>query len=221
MVATPASVTGGYVGTSGFSYPSWRGGFYPEKAKPAEFLSFFSERLPSVELNTTFYGLPAEEQFRGWAEATPSEFRFAVKMSRRITHAGRLELIPTFCEHVRLLGDRLGPVLVQFPPTRTRDDGLLRLLVDSLDPELEFAFEFRHVSWAGAEVPLRINSFHGEAPFRYFRLREPPYDDETLRGWARRFRPLLEQGTRLYCYFKHEDEPTAPLYAQRLLELLG
>ena len=142
-------------------------------------------------------------------------------MSRRITHAGRLELIPTFCEHVRLLGDRLGPVLVQFPPTRTRDDGLLRLLVDSLDPELEFAFEFRHESWAGAEVPLRINSFHGEAPFRYFRLREPPYDDETLRGWARRFRPLLEQGTRLYCYFKHEDEPTAPLYAQRLLELLG
>ena len=221
MVATPASVTGGYVGTSGFSYPSWRGGFYPEKAKPAEFLSFFSERLPSVELNTTFYGLPAEEQFRGWAEATPSEFRFAVKMSRRITHAGRLELIPTFCEHVRLLGDRLGPVLVQFPPTRTRDDGLLRLLVDSLDPELEFAFEFRHESWAGAEVPLRINSFHGEAPFRYFRLREPPYDDETLRDWARRFRPLLEQGTRLYCYFKHEDEPTAPLYAQRLLELLG
>ena len=221
MVATPASVTGGYVGTSGFSYPSWRGGFYPEKAKPAEFLSFFSERLPSVELNTTFYGLPAEEQFRGWAAATPSEFRFAVKMSRRITHAGRLELIPTFCEHVRLLGDRLGPVLVQFPPTRTRDDGLLRLLVDSLDPELEYAFEFRHESWAGAEVPLRINSFHGEAPFRYFRLREPPYDDETLRGWARRFRPLLEQGTRLYCYFKHEDEPTAPLYAQRLLELLG
>ena len=221
MVATPASLTGAYVGTSGFSYPSWRGGFYPEKAKPAEFLSFFAERLPSVELNTTFYGLPAEEQFRSWAEATPSEFRFAVKMSRRITHAGRLELIPTFCEHVRLLGERLGPVLVQFPPTRTRDDGLLRLLVDSLDPELEYAFEFRHESWAGADVPLLTNSFQGEAPFRYFRLREPPYDDETLRDWARRFRPLLEQGTRLYCYFKHEDEPTAPLYAQRLLELLG
>ena len=221
MVATPASLTGAYVGTSGFSYPSWRGGFYPEKAKPADFLSFFAERLPSVELNTTFYGLPAEEQFRSWAEATPSEFRFAVKMSRRVTHAGRLELISTFCEHVRLLGERLGPVLVQFPPTRTRDDGLLRLLVDSLDPDLEYAFEFRHESWAGAEVPLRINSFEGEAPFRYFRLREPPYDDETLRDWARRFRPLLEQGTRLYCYFKHEDEPTAPLYAQRLLELLG
>ena len=210
-----------YLGTSGFSYPSWKPGFYPAGAKQKELLRLYAERLDSVELNATFYRLPSEEQLAAWASQTPPGFRFAVKMSRRITHAGRLELIPTFCEHVRLLGDRLGPVLVQFPPTRTRDDGLLRLLVDSLDPELEFAFEFRHESWAGAEVPLRINSFHGEAPFRYFRLREPPYDDETLRGWARRFRPLLEQGTRLYCYFKHEDEPTAPLYAQRLLELLG
>jgi uncharacterized protein YecE (DUF72 family) len=220
MVATPASLTGAYVGTSGFGYPSWKGGFYPEKAKPSEFLAFFAARLPSVELNTTFYDLPAEEQFREWARQTPPEFRFAVKMSRRITHFGRLELIPTFCERVRLLGDRLGPILVQFPETRTRDDGLLRLLADSLDPELEYAFEFRHQSWAGAEVPLRIDSFDGDASFRYFRLREPPYDDEYLRAWAERFRPLLADGTRLYCYFKHEDEPTAPHYAKRLLELL-
>jgi len=221
MVATRASVTGAYVGTSGFSYPSWRGEFYPEKAKPAEFLEFFAGRLPSVELNTTFYQLPAEEQFRSWAAQTPAEFRFAVKMSRRITHFGRLELIQTFCEHARLLGERLGPILVQFPETRTRDEGLLRLLLDSLDPELEYAFEFRHESWADVDVPVRVNSFEGVAPFRYFRLREPPYDDETLRAWADRFRPLLANGTRIYCYFKHEDEPTAPHYAQRLLEFLG
>jgi uncharacterized protein YecE (DUF72 family) len=220
MVATPASVTGAYVGTSGFSYPSWRGGFYPEKAKPTEFLELFASRLPSVELNTTFYGLPEEEQFRGWAEQTPTEFRFAVKMSRQITHSGRLGLITTFCERVRLLGDRLGPVLVQFAETRPRNDGLLRLLLDSLDPGLEYAFEFRHESWDEVEVPVRVNSFEGEAPFRYFRLREPPYDDGALRGWAERFRPLLEGGTRVYCYFKHEDEPAAPRYAQRLLELL-
>jgi uncharacterized protein YecE (DUF72 family) len=220
MVATPASVTGAYVGTSGFSYPSWRGGFYPEKAKPSELLELFAEHLPSVELNTTFYQLPAEEQFLSWAEQTPAEFRFAVKMTRRITHGGRLELIPTFCERVRLLGDRLGPVLVQFPPTRPRDDGLLRLVLDSLDPELEYAFEFRHESWADVEVPVRVNSFDGERSFRYFRLREPPYDDEALRTWAGRFKPLLEDGTRIYCYFKHEDEPTAPEFARRLLELL-
>ena len=220
MIATSASVTGAYVGTSGFSYPSWRGGFYPEKAKPAEFLGWFSQRLPSVELNTSFYQLPSEEQFRRWAAETPPEFRFAVKMSRRITHGGRLELLPTFTEQARALGERLGPILVQFPETRTRDEGFLRLVVDSLDPELEYAFEFRHESWAGAQVPVHVNSLEAEAPFRYFRLREPPYDDETLHRWARRFQPLLDRGTRLYCYFKHEDEPSAPLYAQRLLELL-
>jgi uncharacterized protein YecE (DUF72 family) len=220
MVAMPASLTGAYVGTSGFSYPSWRGDFYPEKARPSEFLRLFAARLPSVELNTTFYQLPAEEQFRVWAEQTPAEFRFAVKMTGRITHAGQLGLIQTFCEHVRLLGERLGPILVQFPETRTRDDGLLRLLMDSLDPALEYAFEFRHESWDAVEVPVRVNSFEGDAPFRYFRLREPPYDEPSLTAWADRFRPLLEGGTRLYCYFKHEDEPTAPRYATRLLDLL-
>jgi uncharacterized protein YecE (DUF72 family) len=220
MAATPASVTGAYVGTSGFSYPSWRGGFYPDKARPSEFLARYSERLPSVELNNTFYKLPAEEQFRVWAEQAPADFRFSVKMNRRITHFGRLDLLETFCENARLLGNRLGPILIQFPPTRTRDDGLLKLLLDSLDPELEYAFEFRHESWDGAEVPLRVNSLEGDAPFRYLRLREPPYDEQSLRGWAGKLRPLLDRGTRIYCYFKHEDEPTAPLYASRLLELL-
>ena len=221
MVATPASLAGAYVGTSGFSYASWRGGFYPEKAKPAEFLDLYAERLPSVELNTTFYQLPSEDQMRRWAEQTPRDFRFAVKVNRRITHGGRLELIPTFIEQVRAFGERLGPILVQFPETRTRDEGLLRLLLDSLDPELEYAFEFRHESWAGADVPVRVNSLDGDAPFRYLRLREPPYDDAALRGWADRLRPLLERRVRLYVYFKHEDEPTAPLYARRLLELLA
>src|SRR4051794_41347417 len=117
MVATSASVTGGYVGTSGFSYPSWRGGFYPEQAKPSEFLGVYSSRLPSVELNTTFYGLPSEEQVRGWAAATPAEFRFPVKMSRRITRASRLASVRSFFERERVFGDRGGPILVQFPPS--------------------------------------------------------------------------------------------------------
>jgi uncharacterized protein YecE (DUF72 family) len=221
MTATPASVAGLYVGTSGFSYPSWRGAFYPEKARPTEFLDFYSARLPSVELNTSFYQLPAEEQFRSWAEQTPPDFRFAVKMSRRITHFGGLGLVGTFCEQVRALGERLGPVLIQFPPNRPRDDGLLRLMRDSLDPELEYAFEFRHESWADAEVPVRVNSLDGDAPFRYLRLREPPYDEVALERWALRLRPLLDDGMRVYCYFKHEDEPSAPAYAARLLELAG
>jgi uncharacterized protein YecE (DUF72 family) len=220
MTATSASVPGLYVGTSGWSYPTWRGGFYPEKARPAEFLRFYSERFSSVELNTSFYQLPAEEQFRAWAEQTPPDFRFAVKMTGRITHSGRLGLVGTFCERVRLLGERLGPVLVQLPETRPRDDGFLALLLGSLDPELEVAFEFRHESWAGADVPVTVNSLEGEAPFRYLRLREPPYDDAALKALAERLRPLLDRGIRIYCYFKHEDEPTGPAYAERLLELL-
>ena len=221
MAATAASVPGLYVGTSGFSYPTWRGGFYPEQARPADFLSLYAERLPSVELNATFYQLPSEEQMRSWAGRTPPEFRFAVKMSRRITHFGGLDLVGTFCERARVLGERLGPVLCQFPPTRPRDDGLLRLLLDTIDPELEVAFEFRHESWDEVEVPVRVNSLEGEASFRYLRLREPPYDDAALEAWAERLRPLLEDGVRVYCYFKHEDEPTGPAYAARLAQLLS
>jgi uncharacterized protein YecE (DUF72 family) len=220
VAATPASVTRLYVGTSGFSYPPWRGGFYPEQARPRDFLRLYAERLPSVELNYSFHKLPAEDQFARWAEQTPPAFRFAVKMSRRITHFGRLDDVGTFCERVRALGDRLGPILIQLPPNRPRDEGLLRLLTDSLDPELEYAWEFRHDSWADVDVPVRVNSLEGHAPFRYLRLREPPYDEADLRAWADRLRPLLEDGVRVYCYFKHEDEPTAPLYAQRLRELL-
>ncbi|MGB2953231.1 MAG: DUF72 domain-containing protein [Gaiellaceae bacterium] len=220
-MATQPSVTGAYVGASGFSYPSWRGEFYPPGTKPGEFLRLYAERLPSVELNNTFYRLPSEQQFAKWAEQTPTSFRFAVKMSRRITHFGGLQMIGTFCERVRALGDRLGPVLVQLPPTRPRDDGFLRLMLESLDPELEYAFEFRHPSWNDVEVPVRVNSLGGAAPLRYLRIREPPYDEAALQVWAERLRPLLADGIAVYVYFKHEDAPSAPSYAERLLELLA
>ena len=80
MTATNASVPGLYVGTSGWSYPSWKPEFYPAEAKPNEFLGHYAQRLPSVELNSTGYRIPAEEQFRRWADQTPAAFRFAVKM---------------------------------------------------------------------------------------------------------------------------------------------
>jgi uncharacterized protein YecE (DUF72 family) len=221
MVATPASVTRAYVGASGFSYPTWRGGFYPADAKPAEFLERYADALPSVELNNSFYRLPSEAQFESWAARTPPGFKFAVKMSRQITHFGRLDLIPTFCERVRILGDRLGPVRLQFPENRQRDDGMLALVLDSLDPELEYAFDFRHETWDGASVPVRVNADAADAGFRYLRFRDPPYDDAALGAIAERIRPLLADGVRVFAYFRHEDEPTAPRYAQRLLDLLG
>jgi uncharacterized protein YecE (DUF72 family) len=208
-----------YVGTSGWSYPPWRGGFYPQDARPKDFLRYYAERLPSVELNASAYQLPSEHHFSTWAEQVPPEFRFAVRMPRLITHGSRLGLVGTFCERVRLLGETLGPVLVVLD--RPRDDGFLMLLRDSLDPELEVAYEFRHESWDGADVPVRVNSLDADAPFRYLRLREPPYDEAALASWADRLRPLLDDRVRVYCYFKHEEEPTAPGYARRLLELLG
>jgi uncharacterized protein YecE (DUF72 family) len=219
VTATPPSVTGLYVGTSGWSYPSWKPDFYPADAKPADFLRFYAERLPTVELNTTGYRLPAEQQFERWAAATPPGFRFAPKLN-----AYRLSAIGTFEERVRRLGDRLGPVRMLVGSAR--DEGFLQLALGSVDPALKIAFDFRHDSWEGLETALpenavRVNDLEAEAPFRYLRLREPPYGDDELVAWADRIGPLLADGVEVYCYLRHEDEPTAPRYAERLRELVG
>jgi uncharacterized protein YecE (DUF72 family) len=219
VTATSASLARLYVGTSGWSYPSWKPGFYPADAKPADFLGHYAQRLPAVELNTTGYRLPAEGQFERWATQAPPGFQFAPKLN-----AFRSTDVGTFEERVRLLGDRLGPVraLIGY----ARDEGLLSLLLGSIDPELRIAFDFRHGSWAGVETELpanavRVDDLAAAAPFRYVRLREPPYDESALRGWADRLRPLLAEKVDVYVFFKHEEEPSAPRYAERLLELLS
>src|SRR4051795_3694354 len=117
----------------------------------------------------------------------------------------------------------LGPIRAVV--AAARDEGLLALLLGSFDESLQLALDLRHESWDGIEAELppnavRVNALEAEAPFRYLRLREPPYSEEDLRGWAERLLPLLEAGVQVHCYFKHEDEPTAPSYAQRLLELV-
>jgi uncharacterized protein YecE (DUF72 family) len=217
-----------YAGTSGFSYPTWRGGFYPADAKPEEFLRLYAARLPSVELHGAVRRLPSQEQFERWAQQTPPEFRFAVKLSERITDQGDVGRCDTFCARVRTLGQRLGPLLVQLPDERPFDPGFLGLLLDCLDPGLRVAVELRHESW---DVPatrtlldertaVRVGSLDADAPFRYLRLREPPYDDEALAAWAERLRPLLADGIDVYCYFRHEDEPRGAAYAERLLEVV-
>jgi uncharacterized protein YecE (DUF72 family) len=219
VTATSASLARLYVGTSGWSYPSWKPGFYPADAKPADFLGHYAQRLPAVELNTTGYRLPAEGQFERWAAQTPPRFQFAPKLN-----AFRSTDVATFEERVRRLGDRLGPVraLIGY----ARDEGLLSLLLGSVDPELRIAFDFRHGSWAGVETELpanavRVDDLQAAAPFRYVRLREPPYDESALRGWADRLRPLLAEKVDVYVFFKHEEEPSAPRYAERLLDLLS
>jgi uncharacterized protein YecE (DUF72 family) len=211
-----SSLAGVHVGTSGWSYPSWKPGFYPAGTDSKAFLRHYAERFSTVELNTTGYRLPAEEQFRRWAEQTPPGFRFAPKLA-----GNRPRLLQEFAPRVRELGDRLGPVRVQL--ISARDEGMIELILGSLDPDFLVAFDLEHPSWDGIEPRLardgavRVNDLEHEAPFRYVRFREPPYSDEELAVWAERLRGV---GEPIFAYFRHEDEPTAPRYADRLLELL-
>jgi uncharacterized protein YecE (DUF72 family) len=199
------------VGTSGWSYPSWRPGFYPAGLDPSGFLGFYATRFRTVELNTTGYRLPSEEQFARWAEQVPAGFEFAPKLP-----GGRLRSLDVFESRVRGLGDRLGPVRISLKSPR--DDGAIELLLGSLDPALRLAFDLEHASWDGIEPRLaeagavRVDDLEHPAPFRYLRRREAPDD-----AFVERVRAVAEP---VYVYFRHGDEPEAPRYAEELLSRL-
>lgn len=194
------------IGTSGWSYPSWRPGFYPEGMQPTEFLSFYAERFDTVELNSTGYRLPSADQFRRWADAVPGGFEFSVKLPLT-----RLDRVTTFLERVLSLGDRLGPVRVVY--LGPRDDGTLSFVQGSVLEEVRLAWDFRDESWDGVEGVVRVGDADAE-PFRYLRLRKPPYSDDDLRAVAATIRDPA------YVYLRHEDEPTAPEAAARLRSLV-
>lgn len=196
-----------HVGSSGWSYPSWRPGFYPADLQPADFLSFYAQRFDTVELNVTGYRLPGEDQFRRWAEAVPDGFTFAVKMPLT-----RLDRVTGFLERATALGDRLGPVriVVESP----RDDGAVSFVSGSVPEGVQVVWDPRDPSWNEVEGLVRVNDLEAE-PFRYIRLREPPYAEDDLVALAGALRPPA------WVYFRHEDEPTAPAYARRLVELLA
>ena len=203
---------------SGWNYSHWRDGvFYPPRLPATRWLDFYAQHFDTVERNTTGYRLPAEEQFERWAEQTPAGFTFAPKLA-----GNRPRIVAEFGVRVALLGDRLGPSRVSLKSAR--DEGMLELILGSLDPGTLVAFDLEHESWDGIEPRLsaagvvRVNDLEHEAPFRYVRFRDPPYSDEQLQEWAARLREVQEP---LYAYFRHEDDPTAPRYAERLLELLA
>jgi uncharacterized protein YecE (DUF72 family) len=204
-----------YVGTSGWAYPSWKPGFYPAGTPSTDFLRFYAGRFPTVELNTTGYRLPAEEQFERWAEQTPPGFTFAPKLP-----AQRPQVVAEFSGRVRRLGERLGPVRVSVKSSR--DEGMIELLLGSLDPSLRLAFDLEDPSWDGIEPRLagagavRVNDLDAGAPFHYLRFRDPPYSDEDLEATAKEIAALTAP---VFAFFRHEDEPTAPRYAERFAEL--
>ena len=216
VAVTASTVAGAQVGTSGFSYPSWRPDFYPADSRPEEFLRLYAERLPSVELNVTGYRLPAEEQFSRWAATVPDGFTFAVKMP-----PSALRRLGVFEERVRVLGDRLGPVrlAVETP----RDDGMLTLLLGSLGDDLRLALDLRDPTWDGVDVSpaVRVDDLDADASWRYLRFREPPWPEDEIDAIAARVRPLLATGIEVFAYFRHEDAPRAPVAARRLLDLLA
>jgi len=144
-----------------------------------------------------------------------------------VTSFGRVEGVDAAAQSISKLGDRLGPVRIKV--LQARDDGFLRLLLDSLEPTMRWALDFRHESWLDDEIQTRlderrvarVDAEEGGADFRYLRLRNPPYSDGDLAAEAARIQSMIAAGLDVFAYFRHEDEPTAPRYAERLLELVS
>jgi uncharacterized protein YecE (DUF72 family) len=155
-----------FVGTSGWQYRHWVGRFYPRGPRPADDLVFYAARFQTVELNGTFYRLPAAATFAAWAQRTPPDFVFALKASRYLTHIKRLkdptEPVQRLMARAVHLGVKLGPVLLQLPPTLSRDIGRLRDALAAFSAGVRVAVEFRHESWFTDET-RRLLELHGAA----------------------------------------------------------
>ena len=133
------------VGTSGYNYPEWKGSFYPPKLSAAKMLPFYAERLPTVEINYTFYRMPNAKTVAAWVEATPPDFAFVLKAPKRITHELRLKFVDKplafFCDTAAGLGSKLGPLLFQLPPNFKKDAERLRDLLPLIPAAVRIAFE--------------------------------------------------------------------------------
>lgn len=233
-----------HVGTSGFAFEAWRGIFYPAGLPPRRMLRHYASVLPSVEVNYTFRRLPSEAVVARWRDETPDSFRFTLKAHQRITHRRRLagteDDVAELLAAAAPLGDRLGAVLFQLPPTLRRDGDVLEAFLAGLPTSglPRFAMEFRHPSWddpavddalarhgvarCGADTDAaRLGGVPLTARHAYLRLRRERYSERALGTWARRIRPLLVEGRDVFCYFKHEDGGLGPAYAQGLVRRLG
>ena len=225
-----------YCGTSGFSFKEWKGPFYPPKLPAGDMLAFYASRLPTVEINNTFYRMPRREVLAAWAEQVPASFRFAVKAPRRISHSKQLrdcaEEAAWFFKAAAALGERLGCVLVQLPPHARADAEKLQRFLELVPAGIAAAFEFRHPSWQDDAVYAALKTHDaawvvadndGTVPerlpatarWRYLRLRAPDYDDAALRAWKRH----CEAADRAFVYFKHEDNAAGPAFAERMMKL--
>lgn len=233
------------VGTSGWSYDHWKGVFYPEGTATKARLSYYASRFDTVEVNTTFYGLPKEETVTAWHDAVPEGFRFAVKGSRFITHMRKLGDtrvdVNTLLERLRPLGAKLGPLLWQLPPFLQRDDRVLDEFLAEVPPTLRHAIEFRNESWLDEGVfdvlrkhnaaavhvsgDMLRRDLTPTADFVYIRFHgteryHGSYDAVQLKPWSAFLAEQLHQGRDCYAYFNNDAEGHAPADATRLGEMV-
>jgi uncharacterized protein YecE (DUF72 family) len=223
-------------GASGYSFKEWKGTFYPDTIKPEEMLAWYSARLPTVEINNTFYRMPKTSVLAHWAEVAPPDFRFAIKASQRITHHARLKAEATeslgyLYRNLAALGAKRGPVLFQLPPNLKKDLPRLTAFLALLPADHYASFEFRNATWfddevyaalKGAGAALVLSEREDNAPpplvetasWGYVRLRLEEYSEADLKHWARTLEATSWR--EIFVYFMHE--PTAPTYAKSLME---
>jgi uncharacterized protein YecE (DUF72 family) len=226
------------VGTSGFSYPEWRGRFYPARFSAGRMLPYYAERFSTVELNNTFRRTPTSQAVAGWNEQTPAGFVFALKVPQQISHFARLRNVARpfarFLDTLAGLGDKHGPLLLQLPPNFRKDAGRLRRFLARVPPTVRMAVEFRHSSWLDDEVYdlLRARNAalciadteEGTTPviptadFGYLRLRDRAYTRTELARWAA---VATGEWRDAFVYFKHEESGSGPRLARKLIGLLG
>jgi uncharacterized protein YecE (DUF72 family) len=225
------------VGTSGYQYAFWRGHFYSERCKEGEMLAEYGAKLPTVEINNTFYRMPKPAVLERWASQVSENFRFSLKASRRITHQQRLKEVGDNVGYLfataAALGDKLGVVLFQLPPNLRKDLARLDAFLAALPASSRVALEFRHESWFDDEVYERLRArevalcicdegegeravpFVATSAFGYLRLRRERYTDEELAQVASAV--ASQPWSEAYAFFKHEED--APELAARLQRL--
>jgi uncharacterized protein YecE (DUF72 family) len=236
----PGTAGAVYVGCSGWSYPTWKPAFYPEKLPSKKFLEYYATRLNSVEVNYTFRSFPRRTAIDSWLAQTGDGFRFSFKAPQRITHFQRLQdsgaTLEAFAGAIQPVADagRLGPVLFQLPPNFKADEGrLAQFLADARGCRFRMAFEFRHESWFDASI-YRLMERHGAAlcvaesddlvtpdvvtaPFACYRRRKTEYSEAQLAEISRGLAERAGKG-EVFAYFKHEEEPMGALWAAKVLE---
>lgn len=230
-----------WVGTSGFQYKEWKGTFYPETLPLAKMLPYYAERFPTTEINYSFRRIPSEKTLANWSANTPQKFHFGLKAPQEITHFRQLrdctDVLNRFCDALKTLGEKLGPVLFQLPPFLKNDQALLKDFLATIPAGFHSAFEFRHESWFNDETFAALKSKNAAlciadteelttpiivtADFGYFRLRNPAYTKADIKRWAKAIDQQKPKSKDIYTYFKHEDSGVGPKFARQLLDELG